>query len=238
MFSFKAFRAIDDPASCLRFIEGHANVLKDYGVTKVSSSNNIWMHNPYVYVVAVEDIQTGMMVSGVRIHIANEEYPLPIEAAVGVIDKKIFDVVDIYRENGVGEVCAMWNSRSIAGYGIGSLFLSRTAIAIAQQLKLNTLLALCSQVTIQPTLDKGFQVEESIGLKGRLRYPNIDFISTCAVLRDVENIPLALPEEKRFIFDLRKNFNSIRAENSPKGKIEIKYDLLIENPNWRLKLCM
>jgi hypothetical protein len=137
MFSFKAFRAIDDHTSCLRFSEGHANVLKEYGVTKVSSSNNIWMHNPYVYVVAVENIHTGMMVSGFRIHIANEDFPLPIEEAVGVIDKKIFDVVDIYRENGVGEVCALWNSRSIAGYGIGSLFLSRTAIAIAEQLNRN-----------------------------------------------------------------------------------------------------
>lgn len=238
MFSFKAFRAIDDPTSCLRFIEGHANVLKEYGVTKVTSSNNFWMYNPNVYVVAVEDIRTGLMVSGVRIHIANEDFPLPIEEAVRAIDKRIFDVVDIYRENGVGEVCAMWNSRSIAGYGIGSMFLSRTAIAIAEQLKIETLLALCSEVTIQPTLDKGFQVEESIGKKGRLRYPNIDFISTCAVLRDVKNIPLALPEEKRFIFDLRKNFDSIRTENTPKGKIEIRYDLLIENPDWRLKLCM
>jgi hypothetical protein len=238
MFSFKAFRAIDDPTSCLRFIEGHANVLKEYGVTKVSSSNNFWMYNPYVYVIAVEDIHTGMMVSGVRIHIANRDYPLPIETAVGAIDRKIFDVVDIYRESGVGEVCALWNSRSIAGYGIGSLFLSRTAIVIAEQLKLQSLLALCSEVTIQPTLDKGFQVEESIGVKGRLRYPNIDFISTCAVLRDVENITLALPEEKRFIFDLRKNFDSIRTEKSPKGNIEIRYDLLIESPDWRLNLCM
>jgi hypothetical protein len=238
MFIFKAFRAIDEPTSCLKFIEGHANVLKDYGVTKVSSSNNLWMYNPYVYVVTVEDIETGMMVSGFRIHIANEVYPLPIEEAVGAIDKKIFDVVDIYRENGVGEVCALWNSRSIAGYGIGSLFLSRTAIAIAEQLKLESLLALCSEVTIQPTLDKGFQVEESIGIKGRVRYPDISFISTCAVLRDVKNISLALPEEKRFIFDLRKNFDSIRTEKTPKGNIQIRYDLLIENPDWRLSLCM
>ncbi|WP_373495960.1 hypothetical protein [Aquiflexum sp.] len=238
MFSFKAFRAIDDPTSCLRFIEGHANVLREYGVTKVSSSNNFWMYNPYVYVVSVEDIRTGIMVSGVRIHIANRGYPLPIEEAIAKIDRKIFDVVDIYRENGTGEVAGMWNSKSIAGYGIGSLFLSRTAIAIASQLKLESLLALCSEVTIQPTLDKGFQVEESLGKKGKFRYPNVDFISTCAVLRDVENIPLALPTEKRYIFDLRKNFDSIRTENSPKGNIEIRYDLLIENPDWRLNLCM
>ncbi|WP_194975030.1 hypothetical protein [Aquiflexum lacus] len=238
MFIFKAFRAIDDPTSCLRFIEGHANVLKEYGVTKVGSSNHFWMYNPYVYVVTVEDIQTGMMVSGVRIHIANRDYPLPIEEAIGKIDRKIHDVVDIYRENGTGEVAGLWNSRSIAGYGIGSMFLSRTAIAIAAQLKLESLLALCSEFTIQPTLDKGFQVEESIGKKGRFRYPNVDFISTCAVLRDVEKIPLALPSEKRYIFDLRKNFDSIRVENSLKGDIEIRYDLLIENPDWRLKLCM
>jgi len=38
MFTFKAFRAIDEPEICDQFIEGHANVLKEYGVTKVTSS--------------------------------------------------------------------------------------------------------------------------------------------------------------------------------------------------------
>lgn len=238
MFVFKAFRAIDDLESSMEYAEGHANVLREYGITKVTSSNNEWMYNPYVYVVTVEDSRTGMIVSGVRIHIANRDFPLPMEEAVAKVDRRIYDLVDIYRENGTGEVSGLWNSRSISGYGIGSLFLSRTAVAIASQLKLGSLLALCSKHTIKSTLDKGFQVEESIGNKGMFFYPTIDLVSTCAVLRDVQNIPLALPEEKKFIFHLRKNIKSAMLEDSPKGKIEIRYQLLIENPDWRLDLCL
>jgi hypothetical protein len=37
---------------------------------------------------------------------------------------------------------------------------------------------------------------------------------------------------------LRKNIKSVMLEDSPKGKIEIRYQLFIENPNWRLDLCL
>lgn len=238
MFIFKAFRAIDDLGSSIKYAEGHANILREYGITKVTSSNSEWMYNPYVYVVTVEDNLTGMIVSGVRIHIANTDFPLPMEEALERVDPRIYDLVDIYRENGTGEVSGLWNSKSIAGYGIGSIFLSRTAVAIASQLKLGSLLALCSKHTLKTTLEKGFQVEESIGNKGTFFYPTADIISTCAVLRDVQHIPLALPEEKKFIFHLRKNIKSVMLEDSPKGKIEIRYQLLIENPDWRLDLCL
>ena len=34
----RAFRAIDEPETCARFIEGHTHVLTSIGVTKVSYS--------------------------------------------------------------------------------------------------------------------------------------------------------------------------------------------------------
>ena len=58
MLSIRVFRAIDDLKSCEKFAEGHANVLKDYGVTKVTSARTDWFFNPGVYVVLVEDEET------------------------------------------------------------------------------------------------------------------------------------------------------------------------------------
>jgi len=113
MFTFKAFRAIDEPEICDQFIEGHANVLKEYGVTKVTSSNNDWKYNPYVFVVTVHENSTGNVVSGLRIHIASEEYPLPLEGAIAPVDSRIFDLVAKYRNAGTGE---------IGGYGIVARF--------------------------------------------------------------------------------------------------------------------
>ncbi len=233
MFTFKAFRAIDEPELCAKFVEGHANVLKEYGVTKVTSSSNDWVSNPFVFVVTVQDDSTGNVVSGLRIHISNEAYPLPLESAIMRVDDKIIHLVSKYREFGTGEIGGLWNSRAISGYGIGALFLSRTSLVIAEQLNVKTLFALCAEYTLKPTLQKGFEIEEQIGNKGTFFYPKLDLVATLAVLKDVKNLPLALDEERNYIFELRKNLTSIRKEETPKGLIEIKYNLEIENPDWR-----
>ncbi|WP_332913582.1 hypothetical protein [Algoriphagus boritolerans] len=166
MFTFNAFRAIDEPEICQQFIEGHINVLKEYGVTKVTSSNNEWIHNPYVFVVTVHENLTDRVVSGLRIHISNQNYPLPLESAISQVDDRISDLITRYRDTGTGEIGGLWNSRAISGYGIGALFLSRTSLVIAAQLNVQSLFALCAEYTLKPTLQKGFEIEEGIGNKG------------------------------------------------------------------------
>lgn len=235
MFTFKAFRAIDEPELCAKFVEGHANVLREYGVTKVTSSNNDWTSNPYVFVVTVQEDTTNNVVSGLRIHISNENYPLPLESAIMRVDDKIIGLVSRYREFGTGEIGGLWNSRAISGYGIGALFLSRTSLVIAEQLNVKTLFALCAEYTLKPTLQKGFEIEEQIGNKGTFFYPKLDLVATLAVLKDVKNLPCALEEERNYIFELRKNLITTRKEETPKGLIEIKYNLEIKNPDWRMQ---
>ncbi|MFN3999203.1 hypothetical protein [Algoriphagus sp.] len=233
MFTFNAFRAIDEPEICKQFIEGHINVLKEYGVTKVTSSNNEWMYNPYVFVVTVHENSTNNVVSGLRIHISNEAFPLPLEGAISQVDSNIQQLVSKYRKEGTGEIGGLWNSRAISGFGIGALFLSRTSLVIADQLNVMSLFALCAEYTLKPTLQKGFEIEEQIGNKGTFFYPKLDLVATLAVLKDVKNLPLALEEERDYIFELRKNLQCERTEHTPKGPIHIKYNLKINNPDWR-----
>ena len=52
----RAFRAIDDPAACELFVQGHAHVLTSIGVTKVTSSKNEWTQNPAAFVLIVESL--------------------------------------------------------------------------------------------------------------------------------------------------------------------------------------
>ena len=42
----RAFRAIDEPETCHRFIEGHKKILENHGINKVTSSNNEWVKTP------------------------------------------------------------------------------------------------------------------------------------------------------------------------------------------------
>ncbi|MBB6327310.1 hypothetical protein FHS59_002953 [Algoriphagus iocasae] len=233
MFNFKAFRAIDEPERCQKFVQGHSDVLKQYGVTKVTSSNNDWVKNPFVYVVTVEEAETEEVVSGLRIHIAHPDYPLPMEQAVSQVDHKIFSLVKDYSALGTGEVSGLWNSKSISGYGIGAVLLIRAGIAIATQINLGSLLALVAEYTLKPSLQKGFEIESGIGNSGTFFYPKLDLVATSIVMKDPKNLPLADASERERIFELREKVQFTKIEEGPKGKFEVNYDLLLTNNNWR-----
>ncbi|OOG78045.1 hypothetical protein [Algoriphagus sp. A40] len=233
MFKFKAFRAIEEPDRCEKFVKGHADVLKQYGVTKVTSSNNDWTTNPFVYVVTVELKDTEEVVSGLRIHIAHPDYPLPMEMAVSQVDHKIFGLVKDYSLEGTGEVSGLWNSKSISGYGVGAVLLIRAGIAIVTQLKLGSLLALVAEYTLKPSLQKGFEIEEGIGNSGTFFYPKLDLVATSIVMKDPYNLPNADPIERDVIQDLRNNLQCSKIETGPKGEFLVEYDLVLSNPEWR-----
>src|SRR5690606_31850848 len=147
MLKVRVFRAIDDLESCKRFAEGHANVLRDYGVTKVTSSKNDWFYNPGVYVALVEMEDTGEEVGGERIHLVNKEIPLPIEEAVSIVENRTNDLVAGYAENKLsGELCGLWNAKAIAGKGV-SILLTKLGVALANRLRIDSLFVLCAPYT-------------------------------------------------------------------------------------------
>ena len=119
----RAFRAVDDPKTCELFVEGHTHVLTSIGVTKVTSSKNEWTNNPAAFVLVVESMDGKRIYGGARVHVAGGSEPLPIEQATGSMDPLIYNLVWDYAQHvGTGELCGLWNSREIAGYGIGLHF--------------------------------------------------------------------------------------------------------------------
>jgi len=146
----RAFRAIDDPASCALFVRGHEQVLTSIGVHKVTSSKNEWPQNPAAFVIIVESLDGAKVYGGARVHVSGGSELLPIEEATGSMNAGIFELVWKYAQQGTGEICGLWNSREIAGYGIGSIFLTRAAVAISTQIGLVSLFALCASYTAFP----------------------------------------------------------------------------------------
>jgi hypothetical protein len=226
----RAFRAIDDIESCRLFLEGHEHVLTSIGVTKVTSSKDEWARNPAAFVLIVESLDRTKVYGGARIHVAGGSQPLPIEQATGLMDDSVFDLVWEYAQNGgTGEGCGLWNSREISGYGIGSIFLTRAAIAIAPQVGLKSLFALCAPYTVKLTESVGYQLERSIGNNGTFYYPKLDLVATTMILKDLETLNTASEENRNAIMELRKNKNCVRVEVLRKKEIEIHYDLEIPN---------
>jgi hypothetical protein len=226
MLTIRTFRAINDVASCEQFAEGHARVLLDYGVTKVTSSSTDWFHNPSVYVMMAERTGNNETVGGIRIHIADGITRLPMEDAISMVDEQVFDLISGYIQQGTAELCGLWNSKSTAGLGIGSYYLMRAAISAAPQLGLKTLFALCAPHTLKISVEKGFEVEKSIGNQGTFIYPKLDLVATSIIIKDLVDLPLALPREKDIINELRNTPKLVRTEQGPKGEIEISYNML------------
>jgi len=224
---FRAFRAVDEPEACLRFVEGHRKVLEIYGITMITSNKALWMEHESTYVILVESKEDGKVVGGARVQIADGNLLLPIEDAVGIIDKKIYDIVNSYKSDSVAELCGLWNSREIAGYGIGSTFLTRTSIALAKIIKLKTMLALCAPATVKMGSKCGFIIERSLGKDGFFNYPKLDLIATAMIIKDINNLETATEESLDFINDLCKNRKKTSIEKGPKGEIEVEFNINI-----------
>ena len=226
----KAFRAVDDIAACQRYIEGHQKVLRIYGIAMITSAKAIWLDDPDTYVILVESENSEKTYGGARIQVASGVFPLPVEDALTKFDSNIHGFVKDLIPGGTGELCGLWNSREVAGYGIGSIYLSRVGVTIAMQLGLNTLFALCAPVTVKNAMRVGFVVDERLGDNGTFYYPKEGLVATSVINNDVQVLATADPEERERIFELRSFPVQKKMELGPKeNEMEIDYNLLLAN---------
>jgi hypothetical protein len=232
----RVFRAIDDSQSCALFLEGHEHVLTSIGVTKVTSSKDEWTRNPAAFVLIVESLDRTKVYGGARIHVAGGTQALPIEQATGLMDDSVYDLVWKYAQSGTGEICGLWNSREIAGYGIGSIFLTLAAVAIAEQIGLKSLFALCAPYTVKLAESVGYKVDSRIGTNGTFYYPKLDLLATTMILDDVASLQTASEEHRNAILQLRRAPNQIRVETLRNKTIEIHYNTAIADlEQWHLE---
>ncbi len=227
---FRVFRAVDNERICQKYIEGHIHVLKVYGITQITSANIEWILNPNAYVVVAEDPENDEVLAGARLHVADGKHSLPIEDAIGHKDPNVYPFIEkLHTEGGTGEFCGLWNSRKIAGYGIGSMFLGLTSVAVASQLGVKTLTGLCAPITKQRSFKLGFLQETSLGDNGEFIYPKEDLVATALLIPDLEYLSHATEEERSFMLSLRENWKQERVENTRRGEVMAYYDLEIPN---------
>ena len=224
---FRVFRAIDDEQACQRFFAGHMEVLKIFGITQITTAKTDWMYNPNTYVILVESEDGQKSYGGSRIHIAGNEFPLPIEEAIGKMDNNIYRMVKDSVPFGAGEFCGLWNSREVAGMGIGTVFLGRASVAVASMLNVNKLFGLCAPTTYPNSIKIGYETIISLGMEGKFYYPKEDLLATSLIIHDVANLPTAFDEDREYINSLRNKPIQYRKEKYKLGDIEIQYDLTV-----------
>ena len=127
-------------------------------------------------------------------------------------------------------MCGLWNSREVAGLGVGSIYLGRVGVALGTQLNISTLYALCAPATVKNCMRVGFLVDEKLGDQGTFYYPKEGLVATAVLLHDVATLSTAEPDEREKIFDLRQTPVQQKQDLSPRGQeIGIDYDLIIKD---------
>lgn len=226
----KAFRAIDDVNTCAKYLEGHIDVLKVFGITMITTANKDWFDDPDTYVIVVQSENEDKVFAGARIQVAKGKYELPIEKALTKFDCNIHNFVKDRMENGIGELCGLWNSREVVGFGIGSLYLGRIGTAIATHLNLKTLFALCAPITVRNCIKMGYMIETSLGNNGTFYYPKEDLIATVVTLADTSVFKTADAKERDIILNLRNNLMQDTVQVGPRGQnVNINFDLSISS---------
>ncbi|MBI4946321.1 MAG: hypothetical protein HY840_07970 [Bacteroidetes bacterium] len=228
MILIRAYRAIDESATCKEYIKGHVQVLKDYGIENITSNNNHWINNPNVYCFIATD-ESNELVGGIRIQVANGIFPLPIEGAIGKMDARIYEVVKKYAiDGGAGELCGLWNSNKVKGKGI-SVVLVRAAISAINQLKFQTLTGICGEYTLEMFQNVGFVVNTFLGNNGTFLYPNENNIARAVGILNGIALNTAAPYDKERMLSLRDNPIRQRLETGPKGEFMVNYNLIVNN---------
>lgn len=227
----RAFRATDDPDTCRKFIEGHRRVLSIYGIENITTNTDDWMFRRSIFVIVVETLDGKKLYGGARIQVADGIHPLPIEEATGKMDPRIYQIVREHSKTGAAELSGLWNSKEVAGLGIGSLFPSRVAVALSTQIGVNTFFSLCSPTTVRFKDWMGGKILTGVGNEGTFYYPKIDLLATAIYSDDMDNLAATHPREREKVMYLRNHLVHIANEKSPfkNREVNIHYALQLEN---------
>jgi len=225
---FRAFKAKGNRDLCEKYLAGHVQVLISYNITNITTNTKDWMEWDEVYCVVAEK-EDGTIVGGVRAQISDGVRLLPVEKAIGKMDPRIHELVKQYHEDGgVGELCALWNAKEVAGMGL-SIMLVRAGISMLNQIACNTLMGICADYTLKMFRKVGFVVDNTLGDKGEFIYPNENYIARVLGILNAKDLSTAEEFDRLKMLDLRQNpvqtCIEIGANNT---EIEIEYLLLMQ----------
>jgi hypothetical protein len=176
----------------------------------------------------IAEKEDGTIVGGVRVQVADGIHMLPVELAVGKMDPKVHEIVQSYYNDGVGELCALWNAKEVAGMGL-SIIIVRAGISILNQIKCSTLVGICAEYTLKMFKKVGFVVDTSLGNQGEFVYPNENYIARVLGILNAKDLSTAEDFDREKMLDLRNNPLQTCVETGLNGiQIEINYALRLQ----------
>lgn len=222
--TLKAFKAPEEPALCTEFLREHRKVLEDFGISHVSTNNEVWMHDPTTYVIVALHESLGM-VGGIRLKLDHPGSPLPLSNAIRKMDPRVDEVLQEYQAGGNGEVCGLWNANRYNGKGIPVL-LSQAVTAISVSVGARTMVCFVAHYTQKHPARNGFVVLDRVGDNGFFpSYPTPRIIGIVMINPDTMVLEHATAEQRHLLYSLRIRPEQTRTEKPGSTLLEVKYSI-------------
>jgi hypothetical protein len=219
-------KATEDQVAVDRYIHGHEEVLLNNGVS-LSKGYDYWRDLDSVYLLLAESIDSSVCFGGARLHIWNGSDPLPMQLFLSNLEPRIFVELDEYAINNAGivEIAGLWNSRAVAGLGLGSEHLIRTSIAATAFLQAKNVFTFCSPFVSRFADDFGFKAYDRLGQLGKFPFPDERWMSTINYMEDKMELEGAKTEERERIFELRQERIFTRTYSERGRTLKIHFSL-------------
>lgn len=230
-YRIRAFKATDDLESCLKFHEGHTQVLADFGIQNLNTAQPSWIENDNVYVITVQN-ELGVHVGGIRVHkYTGPESEIPLINALKEIDPRVEKLFIDSLPEGTAESCGLWNATEVFGMGFSALLVICSAV-VASSINLRNLYCFAAPYTEKMIKSNGCITVTSVGNEGKFNYPTEEYISSVLFNPDLFKLEHAEPYKKERIHSLMEFPIQTFEETWPKGKFLVNYEM-IKKIDWR-----
>ena len=226
IITIRAFRPQSDFASYRAYLEGHRAVLTDLGLMAVVKSRYDHEPPPDCVIVVAEHAELGI-VGGIRIEIAGASTKLPMQQALGTLEPRIDEAIGRLSEEGLGEICGLWNSGLFAGRGV-PLLLSEAAVSLVHKLGIRRLVCFVAHYTLRHALKVGFQLMDTLGDGGAFTYPIPRIKSFAMVIPDTLTLASAPGSRRQRIVSLRCRPQQERVEAPTGIPYAVRYRLHLD----------
>lgn len=227
--TIRAFRAVDDPASCTTYVQEHVRVLEDIGVFSALKPDLSWCSDPHVIVLVAEHPTLGM-VAGIRLHEASPANILPMERSLAPLDPSVVGILDELLPHGNAEIAGLWNAHRFAGRGVPML-LMEACVAIASRIHVRTLVTFIAEYVAPYAAKTGFALMASLDSGAVFNYPVAGIRTYAMVLGDVLTMATAESAHRKRILSLRLRPHQLRPERPKTVDLNVQYRLLEPLPH-------
>lgn len=218
----RAFRAVDDRESCIRYVYEHSRLLEEIGVSNALLHDDRWCTDDRTVMVLAEHETLGI-VGGLRLQQPAPERRLPVHIALGTHHHGIDELVENARP-GMAELCGLWNARRFAGRGVPWIMTS-VAVAAAPRAGVHQILCLAADYTMKYPLMNGFRVVSHVGRNGGFSYPIPGYTAYLLCHPDTSAMVAGDSTHFRRLNDLHMNTGITRLEVTNKVPLLVTYDL-------------